>query len=620
MMGVLRTISNSGFVLKIVILLIILMILVTGIGTTIVGNSSNNDYAIMINGHKISMLQYEQALLFAAHYQQQLFGREFTELVSHDNYMEQFRKQVLFQLRDEFLLQQYVHHLGMDISDEQIKKNIFNQPNFQVKGQFDYTKYMKILNSMGLTSNQYAELLRNQLTINQLLFAIKETYFLLPREKDVLTALITQERVVRKAVMNMSAIAAHQLVSEKEIKQHYQQNINYFILPEQFRVTYKKLDIKKLPKPHVSNIEIQNWYDLHKSDYLQARRKEYCIFKLKNEKEAIFLLKELKNAGNFGSLAKIKSRDEISRSAARIGGKRELIDPKYIPDEVKKAHLQKKGQISGIIKSPVGNLIIRLDNIQSEKLIPLKMVRTNIAHKIEQEKKLDIYYKLQKKMRETTNQFKYNNAVGWRTVETEWFNIHNIPEELNYNAVKKIIFKTTARQLKKSSINAYVVTVDSNHCHYIFVINFIHHRPAIVKPLHSVRNNITVQIKRQKAEQQIKLELNNLIFNVGDKAKKRLGLHFGKAIVLTRESPDNITDTVFSLKPPEENHVSYGFRKNIQGNIVIIELDEVRNRKPSNVQEKLIVKSITQNKINLIIISLLDNLRKNSNIKYGVIV
>lgn len=68
------------------------------------------------------------------------------------------------------------------------------------------------------------------------------------------------------------------------------------------------------------------------------------------------------------------------------------LEESTTPDELKNAGLKDKGQLSGVIKSSVGFLVARLDDIEAAKTKPLADVRDDIAAKVKQEKALDAYY------------------------------------------------------------------------------------------------------------------------------------------------------------------------------------------------------------------------------------
>lgn len=77
---------------------------------------------------------------------------------------------------------------------------------------------------MGMTADQYARALRNQLTTQQLINGVAGTDFMLKGETDELAALVAQQRVVREATIDVNALAAKQPVTEQEIASYYEQN------------------------------------------------------------------------------------------------------------------------------------------------------------------------------------------------------------------------------------------------------------------------------------------------------------------------------------------------------------------------------------------------------------
>lgn len=97
---------------------------------------------------------------------QQQLGDQYSELAANEGYMKNLRQQTLNRLIDEALLDQYAKSLGLGISDEQVKKAIFSTQAFQSNGKFDNARYNSIVNQMGMTADQYAQALRNQLTRN----------------------------------------------------------------------------------------------------------------------------------------------------------------------------------------------------------------------------------------------------------------------------------------------------------------------------------------------------------------------------------------------------------------------------------------------------------------------
>ena len=616
MMDSLRTAANS-LVLKIIFGIIIVSFILTGVSGYLIGGGNN--YAAKVNDQEISRGQFENAFNSERNRMQQQLGDQYSELAANEGYMKTLRQQVLNRLIDEALLDQYARELKLGISDEQVKQAIFATPAFQVDGKFDNSRYNGILNQMGMTADQYAQALRNQLTTQQLINGVAGTDFMLKGETDELAALVAQQRVVREATIDVNALAAKQPVTEQEIASYYEQNKNNFMTPEQFRVSYIKLDAATMQQP-VSDADIQSYYDQHQDQFTQPQRTRYSIIQTKTEDEAKAVLDELNKGGDFAALAKEKSADIIS---ARNGGMGWLEDA-TIPDELKNAGLKEKGQLSGVIKSSVGFLIVRLDDIQPAKVKSLDEVRDDIAAKVKHEKALDAYYALQQKVsdaasNDTESLAGAEQAAGVKATQTGWFSKDNLPEELNFKPVADAIFNGgLVGENGAPGINSDIITVDGDRA---FVLRISEHKPEAVKPLADVQEQVKALVQHNKAEQQAKVDAEKLLVDLkagkGAEAMQAAGLKFGEPKTLSRSGRDPISQAAFALPLPAKDKPSYGMATDMQGNVVLLALDEVKQGSMPEDQKKAMVQGITQNNAQIVFEALMSNLRKEAKIKIG---
>lgn len=617
MMDNLRAASNH-VALKIILGLIILSFVLTGVGGYLTGGSG--DYAAKVNGQEISRAQFERAFSSERARQQQMLGEQFSVLAGNDGYMQQMRQQALSQLIDEMLLTQYAKDIGLTISDDQIKQAIFTQPAFQTAGKFDNAKYISIINNMGFTADQYAEALRKQLTTQQLIESVTGTDFVLGNEADSLAALVAQQRLVREVTINVNALAAKQNVTQEEIANYYQQHQSSLMSSEQFRVSYIKMDAATMQQP-VSESDIQSWYEKHQGDYTQPQRNRFSIIQTKTEAEARSVLDVLKKGGDFARLAKEKSADPIS---ARNGGDMGWLEPETTPDELKRAALKEKGQLSGVITSSVGFIVARLDDTQPEKVKALSEVHDDIANKLKQEKAVVAFYKLQQKVSDAASNDNESlasaeQAAGVKAVETGWFGHDNIPAELKFKAVQDAIFNgALLGENAAPGSNSDVITVDGDRA---FVLRISEHKPEAVKALQDVTAQITDTLKQQKGLQQAKAQADKLLAELkagkGDDALKAANLRFAAQQTLTRTGQDALSQAAFSLPLPSQGKSSYGISEDAQGNVVLIALDKVQKGEMPQAQKQALVQGITQNNAQLAFAAMLSNLRKEAKIKYG---
>ncbi|ORM53949.1 peptidylprolyl isomerase [Pantoea conspicua] len=616
MMDNLRAASNH-VVLKIILGLIILSFVLTGVGNYLIGG--NNDYAAKVNGQEISRAQLEQAFNSERSRQQQMLGDQFSQLASNDGYMQQIRQQALSQLVDQALLASYIKDLHLSISDDQVKQAIFNQQAFQTNGKFDNARYLSMIGSMGFSADQYAEALRKQLSNQQLINAVANTDFMLKGETSKLVALVSQQRVIRQATLDVNALASKQTVTDDEINQYYQQHKANFMAPEQFRVSYILMDAASMQQA-ASEADIQAWYDQHKADYTQPQRNRYSVIQTKTEADATALLAQLKEGASFADLAKTKSIDPIS---ARKGGDMGWLEPATTPDELKNAGLTEKGQMSGVIKSSVGFLIVRLDDIQPEQVKPLDEVRDAIAAKVKQEKGVDAFYKLQQKVSEAASNDNESlagaeQASGLKAKETDWFSQDALPEELDFDAVKQAIFNGgLVGQNGAPGNNSDIISVDGDRA---FVLRISEHKPEAVKPLDQVKIQIADTLKQDKATQQAKSQADKLLVDL--KAGKQdvltaAGLSLSASKTVDRNAQDPVAQAAFNLPQPAENKPSWGVAEDMQGNVVLVAVDKVTTGSMPQAQIDEMVKGVTQNNAQLTFEALLQNLRKEAKIKYG---
>jgi peptidyl-prolyl cis-trans isomerase D len=620
MMDNLRAAANH-VVLKIILALIILSFVLTGVGNYLIGGSG--DYAAKVNGQTIERAQLEQAFQSERSRMQQQLGDQFSALAGNEGYMQQMRRQVLSQLIDNMLLDQYAKKLGLSVSDDQIKDAIRKAPYFQTNGQFDNAKYLDLIGRMGYTADNFAQSMRQQLVNQQVIQAFGESGFVLPSESQAMAALVLQERDVRLATIDLKALQAKQSVSDDELKAYYDQNKNSFIAPEQVKVSYIPMDAASMQdKVKVTDADISAYYDQHKSSYGQPERKNYSVIQLKTEAEANAVLDELKKGGDFATLAKDKSTDIISR---RTGGELGWLEPETTADELKQANLTEKGQLSGVVKSSVGYLVVRLNDIEPEKVKPLSEVHDAIAKQVQQEKAVDAYYALQQKVSEAATSDNESlasaeEAAGVKAAQTDWFTRDQIPAALNFKPVVQALFDgSLIGENGAPGSNSDVITVDGDRA---FVVRVSGHKPEGIEPFDQVKDRVAELVKRNKAVQEAKLQGEKLLVELkqgkGDEAMKAAGLSFGSVQKMARAPEDSqLVESVFALPHPQEGKPVYGMSQDRQDNVVLIALDAVNPGTLPADEMKTFVGKMQEGATGVSFDSLLASLRKDAKIKMG---
>ncbi|MFV8868695.1 peptidylprolyl isomerase [Serratia fonticola] len=619
MMDNLRAAANH-VVLKIILGLIILSFLLTGVVSY---QGSAGDYAAKVNGQVIERAQLEQAFQSERSRMQQELGDRFSAMAGNEGYMQQMRQQVLSQLIDKSLLDQYAKTLGLSASDDQVKDAIRQEAYFQTDGKFDNAKYLDLINRSGFSADQYAQYTRQRLINQQMIQGFGGSDIVPPSEAQSMVALVLQEREVRLAMIDLNAMMAKQTVTDEELKAFFEQNKNSFIAPEKVKVSFIPLDAAALQdKVTVTEADISAYYDEHQSSFGQPERKKFSVIQLKTEADAKAVLEELKNGGDFAALAKEKSTDIISR---RTGGEMDWMEPDTTADELKQANLTEKGQLSGVVKSSVGYLIVRLDDIKPALVKPLSEVHDAIAKQLKQEKAVDAYYALQQKVSEAATSDNESlasaeEAAGIKAASTEWFTRDSVPAALNFKPVVQAIFDgSLIGENGAPGSNSDVITVDGDRA---FVVRVVAHEPEGIEPFDKVKDRVTAMVKHNKALQEAKLQGEKLLVELkqgkGDEAMKAAGLSFGSVQKMARAPEDSqLVEAVFALPHPEAGKVVYGMSQDAQGNVVLIALDSVKPGTLPADEMKTFVSNMEKGSASVTFDALLTNLRKEAKIKMG---
>lgn len=617
MMNSLRTAKNH-FAFKIILTLIILPFIFSGAGNYFIDDL--DDYIAKVNGQIITRAQLEQVFQSELRRLKKKLGEKFSVLASEESYMQQMRQKILSTLIDKMLLSQYAKKLDLIVSNEQVKNTIYKLPYLQTDGQFDQDKYLNLLRSMGYTSSDFAQSIYQWLINQQVIQAFVESDFALPSESQAIAALLFQERKVRLATIYLSALQAQQNVSDEEIKSYYQQNPLDFIEAEKVKVNYISIDSFSIQdKVKVSETEISAYYERHKSNYRKPEKKNYSIIQLKTETEANEVLNELKKGGDFTNLAKKKFINTTSR---RTGSASDWLKKKIKTNELQQAHLTKKGQFSSVIKSSIGYLIVRLDNIEPEKIKPLSAIYERISKQVQKEKALNAYYVLRQKMSEAANSdneslASIEEATSVKAVQTGWFTRDSIPSELNFKQVIQSIFasKLIDENIATGS-DSGMITVGDNRA---FVIKVTAHKEQGIKSFDEVKDRVAEKVRHSKALKKAKLQGEQLLVALnqgkGDKIMKAAGLSFGSVQKMVRVvEDDSLVENVFTLPHPKIDKPLYSISQDRQDNVVLIELDMVKEGSVSVDEMKKLVRKMEQSTASRTFYALLENLRKKAKI------
>ncbi|MCG9596713.1 peptidylprolyl isomerase [Vibrio sp. Isolate25] len=614
MMDRLREGVNS-IAVKIILGLIILSFVFAGVGSYIVGGSNNS--AAKVGNVEISRGEFEQAYQNERNRMQAQLGDYFSNLLADPSYVESFRKSVLDRMINDLLLEQHAEALGLRVSDAQVRSMIVDMPQFQVDGKFDQEVYQASLRRAGFTPDSFAEYLRRDLVRNQLLTAVQASDFSLEGEVEAQSKLLAQTREIKKVTLSLTDFASKAELSDQEINDYYTQNADQYTRPEQVKVAYIELSAQQLKDAiQVSDEQAKQYYQEHLDKYSseEQRRVSHILIEGDDKAKAQSVLDELNAGADFASLAEEKSDDFGSASEGGSLGwiERDVMDPAF---EEAAFALKTVGDVTGLVKSDFGYHIIQLDEQKGSVAKPYEEVATEIKQELKDQQAIDQFYELQSELEKVA--FEYPDslddaaeAINADIHTTDFISQADAPELLKTPAVMQAILSP---EVKEDGLNSEVLEVAPEH---VIVVRVEDTRDETVLPLEEVRDQVTASLAKIKGEQSAIELADNLVAEL-KKGNKDLmtenGLEFSDAEKIDRSSP--LADVVFSMKKPTEGEVEFAQAKDFNGDIVVVELTNVKSDVNAQYNEQ-IGTQLTQMNAQQDLSGLINILRKTIDIEY----
>ncbi|MBE5190029.1 peptidylprolyl isomerase [Vibrio parahaemolyticus] len=617
MMDRLREGVNS-IAVKIILGLIILSFVFAGVGSYLVNGSNNS--AAKVGNTEIPRGEFEMAYQNERNRMQAQLGDYFSQMLADPAYVESFRKSVLDRMINDVLLDQQAEALGLRISDAQVRSMILEMPQFQSNGQFDQEIYQASLRRAGFSPDSFAEYMRRELVREQLLTALQSSEFTLPGEVQSQGKLFTQTRDIRTVIIDLAEFAKKVELTDEEIQAYYKANPDNFTRPEQVKVSYVELSAEALKKQiQVTDEDVKKYYDEHLDKYSseEQRRVAHILVEGDDEAKAQAILDELNAGADFAAVAQEKSDDFGS---AENGGdlgwiEHDVMDPAF---EEAAFALKNPGDMSGLVKSDFGYHIIKLEELKDAVAKPFDEVAAEIKQELVDQKAVDQFYELQNELERVA--FEYpdslddaSKAINQEVKTTDFISQVDAPEVLRNQAVMQALLSP---EVKEDGLNSEAIEVAPEH---IIVVRVEDSRDETVLPLAEVKDQVVAELSRVKGEQGA-LELGTKVvaaLNEGNTAVlAENNLTFGEQETVDRRSP--LATTVFAMAKPVDGKPVYGQSKDLEGNIVVIELDAVKAELDSSLEDQVAMqmqRASSQQDLS----SVLAVLRANTDIEYFVV-
>lgn len=544
-----------------------------------------NNYAAKVDGIEIGLGQFEQAYRDVLQQNPQYAALP-------DNLREQLRRNILEELIQQRVIDNYLNEAGYRISDAQITRLIQQIPDFQSEGKFDIELYRELLAQNGYEPASFERAQRVTLRREQLQRAIRGSAVMSPAAYRRYLNLAGEQRVVRTATLDSAAVNEDVVVTDELITAYYDDNPTLFQLEESADVRYVEILLSDVAmNVDVTEEEIREYYELNGDLYAQEeQRQARHILVAFNDDEAAAEEKATALAARIGAgepfedLARTNSDDTLT---ANQGGDLGMLTRSQLPDELGDAIFDmSEGDVAGPIRTDFGFHVVRLERILEQGSMPLEQVRAEITSDLQDQEAEVLFRELERRLSdalfdaESIEQLA--TAAGLELKSLDGFT-RSGGEPLGTDA--SIIDAVFDAVVLSGSQLSEIVEVDSGRS---LVVAVVAHKPATRQPLEDVRGEVADAVRQQQAEQIMATRADEMIAALESgtdfgEAAAAVGASASEPVLMARsdqEIDQFVSVAVFTALKPSQDEPTTGATRNGDGGFTVYSVEAVLPGRP----------------------------------------
>jgi len=305
-------------------------------------------------------------------------------------------QQILQQMVDERAALAEARHLGIAVSDAEVRQRILSIPAFQENGAFiGEQRYQQLLRMQRppMSPAEFEENVRRQLTIQKLRSSI--TDWLSVPDHELEQEYRRRNDKVKLAVVSFTAdsVRSQVAVNDAEVASYFDAHKDEFKIPEKRKIRYLLIDIEAIrAKVTIPDAEIERTYNNGIEQYSTPEqvRASHILLKTEGKDDAAVkakaedLLKQARAGADFAELARKYSEDEAS---AKNGGDLDYFGRgRMVPEFDQAAFSMEPGKISDLVKTQYGYHIIKVVDKKAATTRPLTEVKPQIQDQLSYER------------------------------------------------------------------------------------------------------------------------------------------------------------------------------------------------------------------------------------------
>lgn len=304
----------------------------------------------------------------------------------------EIKRQALDLLLNDYVLMAAANDQKLRAPDTRVLRLFATSPDFASLRNPDGTLNTQLLQAQGITSAQFAERIRQQLSVGQVTAGVETTAMASAVSNKMAVDALFQVRDVQWLKFEAKNYVAQLNPTTDQLKKFFDAPAmsSVFMMPERADVQYVVLDLDALKgRVTITEEELRKSYQENIKAYTKDEERRASHILIKADKSAAAdvrkaaktkaeaLLAQVKaNPGAFAELAKKNSEDD--GSAVNGGDLDFFARGAMVKPFADAAFALKKGEISNLVESDFGYHIIQLTDIRGGSAQPFETVRAEI--------------------------------------------------------------------------------------------------------------------------------------------------------------------------------------------------------------------------------------------------
>jgi peptidyl-prolyl cis-trans isomerase D len=487
---------------KIVIFAIVISFVFAGYFSSSFFLGDPNAVAI-VNGESISRNEFQRAYANLKAQQAEYYNAN----VKTEEDERLFQENVLQRLITFKTTDQLKDELGMRLSTETLRNKIQSDPNYQMDGKYSAGLVEQALIRNQISKESFKNDYAGRETNRQLLSGVMETDFSLPVEVKSDYELATQKRSGRALQINFAQFKQNSAVSDEEIADYYQNNLEAFRVEEKVSVSYIELSIAQLQaEQQVSDEELEIYYQENLERYRSDAQRQVSHILILDKgdtakaKAKIESIKARIDVGEeFATIASNESDDVPTRET---GGDLGILIPGAMEEAFENAAnaLTEVGAVSPPVKSEFGYHLIQLTALTEGSVQTLAQVKNELLSELQKAKAEAVYHTKAEQLERLAFEIADSleeaaKQTGLEVKTSELFGQSTLKGLFANEGVKTAAFSS---DVKDAGLNSAPINIGDNH---LMVLRVKEKVPSTIQPLESVKDRVVNSLKQSKAKQ-----------------------------------------------------------------------------------------------------------------------